>query len=95
MTSRHPRSVWRDLTDTPGEALDLELRSQLLMQLQTLLEERATGEALRNLSPEELDAVRTGSIHALTLNALVHIAAVLGCEAKVELRQPSVGGPRE
>ncbi|GAA5068729.1 hypothetical protein GCM10025759_04750 [Lysobacter panacisoli] len=88
MTSRPPKSVWRDLTDTPGEALDLELRSQLLMQLQTLLEERAAGGALRNLSPEELVAVRKGSIHALTLTSLVRIAAALGCEAEVKLRLP-------
>lgn len=94
MNRRNIRSVWRDLSNDAAEALDLEVRSQLLIQLQAILAQRDPNEAWP-LSSGEVVAIKQGHIDVLSLDALLRIAAALGCEATVELRRPVSGGVNE
>jgi hypothetical protein len=90
MNRRSTRSVWRHLSNDATEALGLEVRSQLLMQLQAILAQRDANGACP-LSSGEAVAIKQGHIDVLSLGELLHIAALLGCKAHVELRRPASG----
>lgn len=82
-------SVWDAIADTPEEAANLRLRSELMDQITAIIE--ANGwtqvEAARHCGvtqPRVNDLLR-GRISRFSLDALVNIAAALGCRVRVEL----------
>jgi len=73
-------SVWSQLFDDPVVALDLDIRSQLLMQLQDFLATTSGQEGrTMHLSASDRAAIRAAHIGQLSLSDLVRITAHLRC----------------
>ena len=82
-------SVWDALADTPQEAANLKVRSELMSQITALIRERGWTqvEAARRCGvtqPRLNDLVR-GRLSRFSLDALVNIAAALGGRVHVGL----------
>lgn len=82
-------SVWDALADTPEEAANLRVRSELMDKITELIEENAwtQAEAAKHCSvtqPRISDLLR-GRISRFSLDALVNIASKLGKHVHVEL----------
>ncbi|MCD9005687.1 helix-turn-helix domain-containing protein [Luteimonas sp. XNQY3] len=80
-------SVWDALSDSAAEAAILKVRSELMQQLATLIQERgwAGAEAVRHsgIDPSRADDLLRGRVSSFTLDALVNIAAELGQQVRV------------
>ena len=82
-------SVWDAIADTPAEAANLRLRSELIDKITALVAEKAwtQADAARRCGvtqPRMNDLLR-GRISRFSLDALVNIAASLGQRVNVEL----------
>jgi predicted XRE-type DNA-binding protein len=82
-------SVWDALADSPQEAANLKLRSELMMKIQILIAEKgwtqaATAERCGISQPRINDLMR-GRITRFSIDALVNIATALGQQVHVEL----------
>jgi len=82
-------SVWDAIADTPEEAANLRVRSELMDKIAALVEEKGwtQAEAARQCGvtqPRMNDLLR-GRISRFSLDALVNIAASLGRRVHVEL----------
>ncbi len=82
-------SVWDAIADTPEEAANLRVRSELMDQLTAQVEKNGWTqvEAARRCGvtqPRISDLLR-GRISRFSLDALVNIATALGCRVHVEL----------
>ena len=82
-------SVWDAFADTPQEAANLKVRSELMSQIAALVEARGWTqvEAARRCGvtqPRLNDLVR-GRLSRFSLDALVNIATALGCRVRVDL----------
>lgn len=80
-------SVWDDIADTPREAENLRVRSELMMAIEKKINEREwtqvqAAEALRLTQPRVSDLLR-GKISKFSLDALVDIASGLDVHVKV------------
>ena len=80
-------NVWDILSDTPEEAENMRLRSQLLCRINDHITERGwsqktTAENLRLTQPRVSDVV-TGKISKFSLDALVNIGAQVGVRLTV------------
>jgi predicted XRE-type DNA-binding protein len=82
-------SVWDAIADTPEEAVNLRLRSELMDQITAIIE--ANGwtqvEAARHcgVTQPRINDLLRGRISRFSLDALVNIAAALGRRVRVEL----------
>jgi predicted XRE-type DNA-binding protein len=88
-TSQTFASVWDAISDTPEEAENLRVRSELMDKITALIEENAwtQTEAAQRCSvtqPRISDLLR-GRISRFSLDALVNIASKLGKHVHVEL----------
>ncbi|SPE38944.1 Transcriptional regulator, XRE family [Candidatus Sulfopaludibacter sp. SbA3] len=82
-------SVWDALADTPGQAANLRARAELMQKIAARLKRRdwTQEEAARRCSvtqPRINDLLR-GRVSRFSLDALVNIAAALGCRVRVDL----------
>lgn len=82
-------SVWDAIADTPEEAANLRVRSELMDKITALIEENGWTqvEAAKRCGvtqPRISDLLR-GRISRFSLDALVNIATALGCRVHVEL----------
>jgi predicted XRE-type DNA-binding protein len=82
-------SVWDAITDTPEEAANLRVRSELMDQIADIIEgNKWTQQEAANhcglTQPRVSDLLR-GRISRFSLDALVNIAAALGKRVHVEL----------
>jgi predicted XRE-type DNA-binding protein len=82
-------SVWDAISDTPEEAANLRVRSELMDQIAAVIEESGwtQAEAAKHCGvtqPRMNDLLR-GRISRFSLDALVNIAAALGRHVHVEL----------
>ncbi|WP_295388999.1 XRE family transcriptional regulator [uncultured Thiodictyon sp.] len=82
-------SVWDAIADTPAEAANLKLRSELMDQIAAIVTEHGwtQSEAATRCGvtqPRMNDLLR-GRISRFSLDALVNIAAVLGLRVQVRL----------
>jgi predicted XRE-type DNA-binding protein len=83
MNKRTIKSVWDQLIDDPAEALDLCIRSEIMMQLKDLMDK---GEAdLAHVDESDLAALQKGRIDLLDLASLVRLVAASRCDIKVEV----------
>lgn len=87
-------NVWDALSDTPGEAENMRLRSQLLCHINEHINSRGwsqktAAENLRLTQPRVSDVV-TGKISKFSLDALVNIGAQVGVRLTVatEVEEP-------
>lgn len=81
-TTSSAGNVWDILSDTPGEAENMRLRSQLLCRINEHITEhgwsqKTTAENLGLTQPRVSDVV-TGKISKFSLDALVNIGAQVG-----------------
>jgi len=82
-------SVWDALSDTPEEAANLRLRSELMDKIAAIIEENGwtqleTARHCGVTQPRVNDLLR-GRISRFSLDALVNIASALGRRVHVEL----------
>ncbi len=82
-------NVWDALADTPQEAANLKVRSELMSQIAALVRERGWTqvEAARRcgVTQPRLNDLLRGRLSRFSLDALVNIAAALGCRVHVGL----------
>ena len=82
-------TVWDALADTPQEAANLKARSELMGQIAALVEARGWTqvEAARRcgVTQPRLNDLLRGRLSRFSLDALVNIAAALGCRVHVGL----------
>jgi len=82
-------SVWDAVADTPAEAANLRVRSQLMQEIADIVSENGwkQAEAARRCGvtqPRVNDLLR-GRVSRFSLDALVNIATALGREVHVEI----------
>jgi predicted XRE-type DNA-binding protein len=82
-------NVWEALAETPEEAANLRLRSDLMDQIEALIQKNGwtQAEAARRcgVSQPRINDLLRGRISRFSLDALVNIAAALGQKVKVQL----------
>lgn len=82
-------TVWDALADTPQEAANLKARSELMGQIAALVGARGwtQAEAARRcgVTQPRLNDLLRGRLSRFSLDALVNIAAALGCRVHVGL----------
>lgn len=82
-------SVWDAIADTPEEAANRRVRSELMDQITAIVEENkwTQAEAARHcgVTPPHLNDLLCGRISHFSLDELVDIATALGRSVHVEL----------
>jgi predicted XRE-type DNA-binding protein len=82
-------SVWDALGFSPQEAANLEARSILMMQIETLIEQNGWTQAVAakrcGVSQPRINDLLRGKIDKFSIDALVNIAGALGQRVKVEM----------
>ena len=82
-------SVWDAIADTPEEAANLRVRSELMDQISVLIHEsqwtQAEAAAQCHVTQPRMNDLLRGRISRFSLDALVNIAAALGKRVHVEL----------
>ena len=82
-------SVWDAIADTPEEAMNLRVRSELMDLIAALIEEHGWTqvEAAKHcgVTQPRINDLLRGRISRFSLDALVNIAAALGRRVHVEL----------
>ena len=86
-----PRGVWRDVTDTPQEAANMQARADLMIEIQQIIEKKGwtQGEAAEHCQitqPRASDLFR-GRIDKCSLDALVTIASALGRRVEIKVKR--------
>ncbi len=82
-------SVWDAIADTPEEAANLRVRSELMDKIEMIIEGNGwtqveAAEHCRVTQPRINDLLR-GRISRFSVDALVNIAAALGCRVHLEV----------
>ena len=90
MSDKKFSSVWDAIEDTPVEAENMKLRSQLMVQLKDYIEraELSQTDAAKLFSvtqPRVSDLMR-GKINLFGIDALVNMAAAAGLKVDIQLR---------
>ena len=86
-------SVWDALADTPEEAANMKLRSELMIEIRNIVE--ASEESRRNLAARagitapRLSDLMGGRIRKFSLDALVNISTALGAKVTIEIEPSS------
>jgi predicted XRE-type DNA-binding protein len=82
-------NVWDALEDTPEEAANLSLRSDLMMKIEMIIEENGwtQAEAAKRcgVTQPRINDLLRGRISRFSLDALVNIASALGRKVTVSL----------
>lgn len=82
-------TVWEALADTPQEAANLKARSELMNQLSAFINTQGWTqvEAARRcgITQPRLNDLLRGRLSRFSLDALVNIAAALGCQIHIGL----------
>lgn len=82
-------SVWDAIADTPEEAANLRVRSELMDKISTLLEGKGWTQAEAashcGVTQPRINDLLRGRISRFSLDALVNIAAALGQRVHVAL----------
>ena len=82
-------NVWDAIAESPQEAVNLKLRSELMDQIEALIRKNGwtQAEAARRcgVSQPRINDLLRGRISRFSLDALVNIAAALGRRVKVHL----------
>ncbi len=82
-------NVWDALADTPEEAANLTLRSDLMMKIEAIVKKNGwtQAEAAKRcgVSQPRINDLLRGRISRFSLDALVNIASALGRKVKVRL----------
>ena len=90
MTKQQFSSVWDAIEDTPVEAENMKLRSQLMVQLQDYITRAGLSQAeaakLFNVTQPRVSDLMRGKINLFAIDALVNMAAAAGLKVEIRLR---------
>ncbi len=82
-------NVWDALADTPEEAANLSLRSELMIKIETIVKEggwtQAEAAKRCGVTQPRINDLLRGRIARFSLDALVNIASALGRRVTVSL----------
>jgi predicted XRE-type DNA-binding protein len=82
-------NVWDAIADSPEEAANLELRYQLMERIAGIVREngwtQAEAASRCGVTQPRINDLLRGRISRFSLDALVNIAAALGCKVKLRL----------
>jgi predicted XRE-type DNA-binding protein len=82
-------SIWDAITDTSEQAANLRARAELMHQITARLKERewTQAEAARQcgVTQPRINDLVHGLISRFSLDALVNVAAALGCRVRVDV----------
>lgn len=82
-------SIWDAIADTPGEAANLRARADLMDQIAAIIEANAwtQSEAAKRcgVTQPRINDLLRGRISRFSLDALVNIAAAIGCRVTVAI----------
>jgi len=82
-------SVWDAIADTPEEAANLRVRSELMDKITAIVEEsrwtQLEAASRCGVTQPRINDLLRGRISRFSLDALVNIAAALGWRVRVEL----------
>lgn len=91
------QSVWDALEDTPEQAENMKIRSQLMMQLKRHITQSGMSQvdaaALLGITQPRVSDLMRGKINLFAIDALVNMAAKAGLH--VELRLLDAASPRQ
>jgi predicted XRE-type DNA-binding protein len=83
------KNVWDALTDTPEEAANLTLRSDLMMKIEKIIKKNrwTQAEAAKRcgVTQPRINDLLRGRIARFSLDALVNIASALGRKVRLRL----------
>lgn len=84
------RSVWDALADTPEEAANLRLRSELARQIRALVERQgwtqAQAAAHAGVTQPRMNDLMRGRLSRFSLDALVNMASACGARVEISLQ---------
>lgn len=90
MTGERYASVWDAICDTPAEALNMRMRSELMVALKTIIKAKGwtQAEAARQLGVTQprLSELLRGKISLFGLDSLVNMVAAAGHQVEVTVR---------
>lgn len=82
--------VWDAIADTPLEAANLRLRSELMDQITAIVEKNGWTQAAAakhcGVTQPRINDLLRGRISRFSLDALVNIASALGKRVRIELK---------
>jgi predicted XRE-type DNA-binding protein len=82
-------NVWDAIADTPEEAANLTLRSELMSEIEEIIKKNSwtQSEAAKRcgVTQPRINDLLRGRISRFSIDALVNIAAALGRKVKVQL----------
>ena len=87
---QHYQNVWDAIMDTPQEALNMKLRSELMMQIRQTIEanrwtQKKAAKQLGVTQPRISDLSR-GKIDLFSLDMLVNMLASMGEEVEIKIK---------
>ena len=87
---QHYQNVWDAIMDTPQEALNMKLRSELMMQIRQTIEanrwtQKKAAKQLGVTQPRISDLSR-GKIDLFSLDMLVNMLASMGEEVEIKIQ---------
>lgn len=90
MTNQQFASVWDAIEDTPVEAENMKLRSQLMLQLKDYVARAGLSQAeaakLFSITQPRVSDLMRGKINLFAIDALVNMAAAAGLKVEIKLR---------
>ena len=90
MTNQQFASVWDAIEDTPIEAENMKLRSQLMLQLKDHIARAGLSQAeaakLFSITQPRVSDLMRGKINLFAIDALVNMAAAAGLKVEIKLR---------
>ena len=82
-------SVWDAIADTPEEAANLSLRSELMEEIETIIKQNGWTQAVAakrcGVTQPRINDLLRGRISRFSIDALVNIASALGRKVRVSL----------
>lgn len=89
MTKQHFASVWDAIEDTPAEAENMKIRSQLMMQLKGYIARSGLSQAdaakIFGVTQPRVSDLMRGKINLFAIDALVNMAAAAGLHVEMQL----------
>ena len=82
-------NVWDAISDTPGEAANLQAKAELMRQIVVIIKKQdwtqAEAAKLCGVTQPRMNDMLRGRISRFSLDALVNIAAAIGQRVHIEL----------
>lgn len=89
MTANRFASVWDAIEDTPEEAENMKIRSQLMMQLKSYITKSGLNQGdaakLFGITQPRVSDLMRGKINLFGIDALVNMAAKAGMRVELQL----------